>query len=233
MVGNSIKTRGLHTGIRFAPAVVMDKEQKRRFQMRASQGFDWARHEYNDKAWRLSSPQSEGDPRSHLKLTIQPEQINFEDFFPVGPFDLYIDNLKLALEIVEDVFAPKILLGSGAMIRLTAEADGNDARIFLGNRCLGLDRRLAPLGRPVHAVGLKMLLPPVAVKDQPPWQAEIKIESLVEDIRQIFIEADANWSMPMAWNTEEVVRRVTIASEFTRNEVVNFLQQYEQSDGNG
>ncbi|MEE8169469.1 MAG: hypothetical protein V3T70_02880, partial [Phycisphaerae bacterium] len=192
-----------------------------------SQGFDWTRHEYNNNAWRLSSPQQEGDPRSHLKLSVQPDMVNFEDFFPVAPFDVFLDNLKMVLEMLADVFGPKIVLGSGAVVRLTADIHGQDARIFLGHRCLGLEKRLNPLGRPVHAVGLKLLLPPVPVKNEPPWQAELKIESLVEDVRQLFIEVDAKWGTPTAWNIDEVVRRVRVANDFTRKQVLQFLAQYE------
>jgi len=227
MLANTIKTRGLHLGVRFAPSAVLDKQTRQQFQQRMSQGFDWTRHEYGDGVWRLASPQSEGDPRSHLKLTLQPDTINFEDFFPVAPFDVFLDNTRLALETAADILGWKIMLGSGAVVRLTAEVDGNDARLFLGHRALGLERRLAPLGRPVHAVGLKLLLPPIPQQNELPWQAEVKIESLVEDVRQLFIEVDAKWGTPVPWSADEVIRRVRLANDYTRNEVLKFLSQYE------
>ncbi|MCK6483182.1 MAG: hypothetical protein HUU22_07010 [Phycisphaerae bacterium] len=229
MLSNTIKTRGLHVGVRFAPPAGLDKTRRQQFQNKASIGFDWMRHEYTDKVWLLTSPQTEGDPRSQLKLTLQPEQVNFEDFFPVAPFDVFLDNVRLAMETVADVFTPKIMLGSGAMIRMTAEVHEQDARVFLGNRCLGLDERLTPIGRPVHAVGLRLLLPPIPLaNNEPPWQAEIKIESLVEDVRQLFIEVDAKWAGPSPWNLDELVRRIRIANDFARNQVLAFLTQYEE-----
>lgn len=227
MLSNTLKTRGLHVGMRFAPSATLDKQLRQQFQSRASQGFDWTHHEYTDTVWRLTSPQREGDPRSHLKLTVQPDAVNFEDVFPVATFDMYVDNLKLAMEMIADVFGAKVMLASGAVIRLTAQVEGNDARIFLGHKCLGLENRLAPLGRPVHAVGLKMLLPPVPLKNEPPWQAEVKIESLVEDVRQIFIEVDAKWGTPVAWSMDELTRRARLANEFARQQVLEFLGQYE------
>jgi len=228
MLPETIKTRGYHAGVRFAPQALLDKQHKQEFQQKTSEGFDWRRQEYADKVWHLVSPQTEGDPRSQLKLSLHPDLVNFEDFFPTGPLDLFLDNLKLALECVASVFNPKIIVGSGICIRLTAQAKGEDARVFLGTRCLHLDDRLGPLGRPVHAVGLKMLLPPLPGKDKPNWQAEVKIESLVEDIRQLFVEVDARWANPVKWDPQVVIDRVKTAHEFVTTQVVEFLQQFDR-----
>src|SRR5262249_30383609 len=192
-----------------------------------SQGFDWRRQEFGDNAWVLSSPQTEGDPRSHIKLTLQPDVVNFEEFFPVSPLDVFLDNLKLALEGIASVFSPRVLLGSGSMVRLTLAAPGGDARVFLGKRCLHLEEQLGPLGRPVHALGLRLMLPPVDGAGQPTWQGEVKIESLVEDVRQIFVELDAKWAAPLAWSPDSIVDRVRVAHTFATEQVVKFLEQYE------
>lgn len=230
MQPETIKTRGLHAAVRFAPQALLDKPHKQAFQQKSSEGFDWRRQEYAEKVWHLSSPQAEGDPRSQLKLSLHPDLVNFEDVFPTGPLDLFFDNLKLALEGVAAVFGPKIIVGSGVVIRLTAQAKGDDARVFLGRQCLHLDERLGPLGRPVHAVGLKMLLPPLPGKDKPNWQAEIKVESLIEDIRQLYIELDARWANPVKWDLDAVVDRIRTAHEFVNGPVVEFLQQLDQGD---
>jgi len=231
MLSQTLKTRGLHVGVRFAPAAVLDKPHKKEYQLRSSEGFDWTRQEYADKIWNLASPQAEGDPRSHLKLTVQPDQVIFEDVFPVSPIEVFLDNLRMTLETAAEVFNLRIMLGSRAIIRMTADVNGQDARVFLGHRCLGLAQRLTPLGRPIHAVGLKMLLPPVPMKDQPPWQAEVKVESLVEDVRQLFIEVDAQWGVPIAWNIDEIIRRAQVARDFTQTQVVAFLTQWAEGKG--
>ncbi|MFQ5429792.1 MAG: hypothetical protein ACE5E1_05725, partial [Phycisphaerae bacterium] len=82
MLPETIRTRGLHAGLRFAPPAILDKQHKQQFQIRANEGFDWQRQEYADKVWRLVTPQAEGDPRSHLKFTLQPDAVEFEDSFP-------------------------------------------------------------------------------------------------------------------------------------------------------
>ncbi|MBN2561483.1 MAG: hypothetical protein JXQ75_11195 [Phycisphaerae bacterium] len=225
MLPDTIKTRGFHAGVRFAPHALLDKHHKQQFQLKSSEGFDWRRQEFTDKGWYLLSPQAEGDPRSQLKLSVQPDLMNFEDYFPTGPLDVFCDNMKLALECVASVFNPKIIVGSGAIIRITAQSEGKDARVFLGQQCLHLDDRLGPLRRPVHAVGLKMLLPPLPGKDKPNWQVEVKIESLVEDVRQLFVEVDARWANPSSWDPQVVVDRIRTAHDFATHEVVDFLQQ--------
>ncbi len=224
MLPDTIKTRGLHAAVRFAPQALLDKHHKQRFQAKASEGFDWRRQEFAEHAWQLSSPQSEGDPRSQLKLSVFPDLVNFEDYFPTGSLEVFLDNLKLALESFASVFEPRIIVGSGIVIRLTAQAETEDARVYLGQQCLHLDERLRPLARPVHAVGLKLLLPPLPGPDQPNWQAEVKIETLVEDVRQLFIEVDARWASTGNWDPAMILDRVRMAHRFASGEVVNFLK---------
>jgi len=224
MQPETIKTRGLHVGVRYAPQAVLDKQRKQQFQLKASEGFDWRRQEYAEKTWQLATPQPEGDPRSLMRFSVQPDGMNFEDLFPTGPLEVFIDNLNLALECVQDVFDPKIVVGTGVVIRLTAQAEGEDARVFLGQRCLHLDDRLSPLGRPVHAVGLKMLLPPVPGEGKPNWQAEVKVESLIEDVRQLFIELDARWAGTHQWTSRLIVERVKTAHQFAMTQLLDFLK---------
>lgn len=220
----SLKTRGLHTSVRFAPRANLDKEHKQRFQAKCNEGFDWRRQEYAQNAWQLLSPQAEGDPRSQMKFTVQPDAVSFEDYFPTGPLDLYLDNLKLALDCVANVFSPRAMVGSAAAVRLTAQADGDDARLYIGQRCLKLDEHLVALGRPVHAVGLRLLMPPLAGEGKPNWQVEMKVESLVEDVRQLYIEVDARWANPIDWSPQAVADRVKTTHEFAVTHVVSFLR---------
>lgn len=225
LLQETIKTRGLHVGARFAPTAPLDKQHKQQFQIKCSEGFDWRRQEYAEHAWQMTSPQTEGDPRSQLKLTVTTDSVNFEDFFPTSTLDVYFDNLRMAFGVVGTVFNPRIMLSTGAMIRLTAQTEENDGRIFLGQRCLRLDNRLGPLGRPVHAVGLKLVLPPLPGADQPNWQAELKIESLIEDVRQVFIEIDARWAQPCPWDPETVVQRGRTVYEFLTTRVIEMLRE--------
>lgn len=228
MLRNSLKTRGYHVGVRFAPQAEFDKARRQAFQLKLSEGFDWRRQEFADKLWVLATPQAEGDPRSLTKLSLQPEQLNFEEFFPLSTFDVFLDNLRMALEGIAEIFNPRVLLGSGAMIRLTLAAPGDDGRVFLGSRCMHLDDKLSALGRPVHAVGLRMVLPPVDAGGQPTWQGEIRIESLVEDVRQLFVEMDAKWGVPTAWSPDSVVERVRVANTFATEQLLTFLEQYQE-----
>lgn len=232
MLPDTLKTRGLHTVVRFAPRITFDKQHKQQFQMKASEGFDWQRQEYADHAWQLSSPQSEGDSRSQLKFGVFPDAVNFEDYFPTTPFELYLDNLKLALDGFAAVFDPRLIIGTGIMVRFTAQSETKDARVYLGQQCLHLDDRLKPLQRPVHAVGLKLLLPPLppqAGSEVPNWQAEVKLESLVEDVTQLFVEVDARWANPINWDTSAILDRVRTAHAFANGPVLKFLQQLPRS----
>jgi hypothetical protein len=224
MLSQTIKTRGRHVSIRFAPPAIFDKLHKQQFQAKSSEGFDWRRQEYAEQMWQLMTPRAEGEPRSQLKLSLRPDLLSFEDFFPIDPMELYTDNLRLAMESVSTVFSPAVMIGIGVVVRYTAEADGGDARLFLGNRCLRLDDRLGALNRPLHAVGLKLLMPPIPGEGKPNWQAELKIESLIEDVRQLYIEVDARWGEPCPWKADAVVERLNIANDFGTGQVIKLLQ---------
>ncbi len=224
MIPETIKTRGLHAGVRFAPPANLDKQHKQQFQMKANEGFDWQRQEYTERVWRLATPQANGDPRSHLKLTLQPDAVNFEDSFPTGPMEVFFDNLKLALDAVAAVFNPRLILGIGAVVRLSSQSDPEDARVFLGGQCLKIDERLSSLGRPVHGMGIKLLLPPLPGEGKPNWQAIVRVESLLEDVRQLFIEVDARWGTPSQWNPQTAVDSVKTAHDFATGQVVQFLK---------
>lgn len=227
MLPQTVKTRGIHVGIRFAPQASFDKAHRQQFQMKASEGFDWQRHEYAGNVWRLSSPQPENDRRSELKLTVQPDAMAFEDQFPSGPIDLFQDNLKLAMGVIEDVFSPQLMLGgSGCLIRLTAQAATGDSRRFLGKHCMRMDEQLKPLGRPVFGVGIKLLMPAVQGEGQPNWQATMRVESLMEDPKQLFIEVDARWANPVQWSADEAANRLRIAYDFSTKQVVSFLEHF-------
>ncbi len=225
MLRETLKTRGLHVGVRFAPAIAMDKAQKQSFQIKASSGFDWQRQEFGNNAWRFMSPQSDGDRRSLLKLTVQRDSFNFEDSFPTSTLEVFHDNVRMTMDVMADVFDPKLMLGSGIVVRMTVQSDMDDARVFLGRHCLKLDDRLSPLGRPVHGVGLSLLLPPLAGEGQPNWQAAVKVETLIEDVRQLFIEVDARWGVPAEWDAQTIVDRVRTTHAFAETQVLGLLQK--------
>lgn len=228
MLPETIKTRGIHAGIRFAPPAMLDKQHKQQFQIKANEGFDWQRQEYDPNLWRLTTPQTEGGPRSQLKLTLQGDAFNFEDSFPAGPLDLFSDNLKMGLDVLAEVFKPQLILGVGIVIRLAAQSDLEDSRVYLCKRCLKLEDRFDPLGRPVQGVGLKLLLPPLPGKGKPNWQAVVKVESLVEDVQQLYIEVDARWANPVPWNPQTVIDRTKTAHDFATRQVADFLHQLGQ-----
>lgn len=224
MLPDTIKTRGLHAAIRFAPQAALDKQHKQQFQIKANEGFDWQRQEYSDNLWRLTTPQAEGDRRSQLKFSVAPDVVNFEDSFPTGPLDVFFDNLRLAMDVVVSVFNPRLIVGVGIIVRLSAQSQLDDGRVYLGKHCLKLDNRLAPLGRPVHGLGLKLLLPPLSGEGKPNWQAIVNVESLLEDVRQLYIEVDARWGNPFQWDAEGVIERTKTAHDFATNQVADFLK---------
>ncbi len=59
------------------------------------------------------------------------------------------------------------------------------------------------------------------------WEADVRIESWLQDPAMLWIEMQGTWHEPMQWSdqvTEEIVDHLRIASEFVDNKLIPFLK---------
>ena len=224
--------RGYHVGIGFTPAVSLVRKEGLRLVTRLEDYLDVQHINLEPHQWQIGQPEREsGTAGERFLVTVRPNRLNIEHFFPGRALEQFEERMRSVLEVFGEIMHPQVIVQSGAMARFTFQLD-EDARVFLAQRKLHLDQpALAPFGRPAHVIGLRLFFPLVAAK-QPEarrdWQVNVRIESLAEDPRRLFIEADAQWKQPMPWRPEllpKIVERVDTAHTFVRKNVLEFLRQ--------
>ena len=118
---------------------------------------------------------------------------------PAGPLEWFETRCPLILETFRERFSPKLLLSSMAKAAATLEIDG-DSRDFLTAHVMKMDtRRLGPLNRPIHLLGLRLVLPAFEMKEAPigkgkkrktvasaDWAAEVRAESFARIHQNFF-----------------------------------------------
>jgi hypothetical protein len=121
------------------------------------------------------------------------------------------------------------LMHSVVLRKLAGVQDVEDGRGFLAKNVLSLDDdKFKPFARPLHVIGLRMFFPPL--KDQPAGY-DVKIESLMEDYRTIFIECTGIFSTPADINADStaISRDIAGADDFINNNVAGFLEQFRKN----
>jgi len=102
-------------------------------------------------------------------------------------------------------------------------------------------RRLDPMGRPLHVLGMRLFFPPYIEKDKTDqsknrvtdWGVDVKLESWIEDPGKLFVEVNGHWHRPEKWDdksVESVVGRLQVLADYLRNRVIPFLAHTSQED---
>ncbi|MGH7354486.1 MAG: hypothetical protein ACRELS_07935 [Candidatus Rokuibacteriota bacterium] len=161
--------------------------------------------------------------------TFQNQQVEIVHDFPTTDLNGFWRSASDVLtESVKLLKIPAFLVQQ-YLVRKTAHplADA-DARAFLTQRVCKLDdRQLAPLGRPIHGVGLRLFFP--ATPDAP-FEYDIKIESLLRDPKQLFLENTAKFLVPVQGpDLTGIQKNLESAEDFLTQTVVGFLCQFNPS----
>lgn len=104
-----------------------------------------------------------------------------------------------------------------------------DSRVFLGSKVCGFeDSKLKRLGRPMHGCGIRFVFP--RSRDN---QSEytIRVESLLKDIGQIFLENQARFFVPIQLQgnyLENIKEELNKTYSFLKENVSDFLVQYNE-----
>ncbi|NLK40476.1 MAG: hypothetical protein GX298_00280 [Planctomycetes bacterium] len=87
-------------------------------------------------------------------------------------------------------------------------------------------------GRPVAGGGLRLIMPPHAVKeDDDPTSIEIRVESFLREPKKVFIETAFTWPKPRIVSAEQSFdppRYIEQTEQFAANEVWNFLTRRQE-----
>jgi hypothetical protein len=106
-----------------------------------------------------------------------------------------------------------------------------DARAFLGGSIMLMHpRKLTPMARPLHVLGVRLYFPPFEDEDdrQTDWGVDVKIESWIEDSEKLYVEADADWHETITWGdgtAEALASHISTVTDFIKDRVIKFLHQ--------
>lgn len=112
------------------------------------------------------------------------------------------------------------------LIRKTANPLGEpDARKFLiQNVCSIKNHALQAFGRPFHGVGLRFFFP---ATPEAPFEFDVKVESLLRDPTQIFLENTAKFYLPIPTaDLTPIEKNLEATEQFLTHTFVNFLCQF-------
>jgi len=88
------------------------------------------------------------------------------------------------------------------------------------------DNNLKPFSRPIHGIGLRIVLPPIPNEQN---EYNIRIESLLSEMGKIFLENQARFLAPLQLQgkyLDNIKAEINKADKFLKDNVCNFLEQY-------
>lgn len=108
-----------------------------------------------------------------------------------------------------------------------------DARVFLSQRVCSIeDKKLQAFGRPLHGIGLRFFFSP---SQEAPFEFDVKVESLLRDPTQLFLENTAKFYAPQQTaDLMPVKRNLEATEQFLSDTFIKFLCQFNpKSQGGG
>ncbi len=223
----------------FYPAIKLTRREGLRFAHRISEYLELEEVQPGVSEWRMTG----GASCDGVHLRITKSSITLDVHEPPNGLEWYELRFEPVLRSFGDTFAPQVALRRNALAAclLDFPDEGEiDARAFLGGWVMLLHPyKLAPIGRPLHVLGVRLFFPPFepfeetnSENSETPrktdWSVNVRVESSISDPQKLYLEADAVWNEPKPWNQDvvrEAVSRIGIATEFVNHEVVSFLRQ--------
>lgn len=153
---------------------------------------------------------------AQLSAISAPPQARIEDF---------LGDVESIIEAFAEVWpAPLQVIRRDCTLRYLYDTDGPHAFRYLWEQRLKQpEGSIRALGRPILGGGLRFVMPP---RTEVPDDAmmEVKIESLLQNPRQLFVETQAIWGSPLSVGTRLDPRSLldTVA-EFAEGPVTEFI----------
>jgi hypothetical protein len=227
---------GYFLALQFHPPIKLGRQAGWDFAAQLAGSIDPRGAKIEDTAWQFLQPLGDG---GEFRVIVQEQTVLFDAKNPSSPLEWFETRCPVILEAFRNRFSPKLLLTSVAKAAATLNIDG-DSRDFLTAHVMKMDRRrLGPLERPIHLLGLRLVLPAFEITEQPPskrrkaktvasadWQAEVKAESFAADSSKLFLEVSGQWPIGAEWNeqgTTAAVGRLETVKTFLRDHLLSFL----------
>jgi len=229
---------GYYFGAFFHPAISLEEKLGYELAISLSDYIETNSCNFESTGWQLQSK------KHGITVEVGPSHLSLSGENPVGKAQEWYEHRyqELLLRFSEK-FKPQIALGSKAMIRQLFRVDG-DARNFLADHVMNTHpSRFDPLKRPLQLLGMRIAFPPYILEKTSPggerthettdWSLELKAESWLDDPSKLFVEAEAIWQEPVAWDettVDKLVGRLSKLTEYLAR-VRDFLNHQDDEQG--
>ena len=128
-------------------------------------------------------------------------------------------------ESVKSLGIPAFVLQQHLIRKVANPLAEPDARLFLArNVCSIEENNLQAFGRPLHGIGLRFFFP---ASQEVPFEFDVKVESLLRDPVQLFLENTAKFYTPLqVGDLSPIGRNLETAEQFLADTVVKFLCRF-------
>jgi hypothetical protein len=241
-----IETRGYAMNVVFHPEIRLDTKRGPDFAKVLSEIFVPTSIEFKSDSWQFMLPQG-AMPDGFVSVVVQTNALQFIVSNPEYTRDWYETRFGLLLTRFQAFFKPLMILQSSTMMHGLLPIEG-DARTFLAIQVGQMDPdRMKPFGRPIQLLGLRFFMPPFMVKSVEhgkgkskktteqvtEWQVNVRIESLLEDPKKLFLQAEADWVKPAKWDDaaeKRILSQLDTVSDYMSKNIVGFLRHHPEAD---
>lgn len=228
--GADLKPRLYHIATAFNPKVRLDRRAGYAFAISLCDYMEVEAVRIESHTWKFEQPLT--GSRSRFAIDVTPDKFSIFVEFPQIQDEWFESKCLTLLRRFFETFKPQVLVQSAIQIAASISI-GADARDYLAGRVLQFDpEKLAKFERPVHAIGLRLVFPPFERQVNKrrrvttEWQVDLKVESLLEDPSQIYVEAQASWPKSEQWTestVENIVGHLSDTKQFIQNNAIKFL----------
>jgi len=188
-LADRLKERGFYLRVDFAlPCSVTQEVQHKLLRELADQKVDFGSAQFGQTELMLL--EEAPNERARKAMTFGSTFLEIKWVFPRASIDVIKKEAEAIFGAARKVLHIQILVRVVSGVQCVAVSYEGDARVFLGETVLGgLTEKLIPYGRPAHCVGIRLFFPAFKGPSRTEkFPIEVKIESLVEDPTELFVE---------------------------------------------
>jgi len=230
MIRDSLRTRGIVIEAGFIPQPVkLSKTALLEFQAGVEQILNLTEIKKGEDYIQMSNKSGGYDTETRVNLF--KDKISIHILFPDQSLEALVAIFDEILKLVAQVINIQIFVPIVVNVRKQISTIEKDSKLFFAAKLLNLtETKQKTLGRPIQTIGLKLMLPPYISNDPNEEGStdgiELKIETLNEDSRDIYIEIHQIYSNPTpAHGFSSVVEFIKNTEAFLNENVTNFISE--------
>lgn len=226
MLKDSLRTRGIIVEAGFIPQPIkIERKSLIDFQAGVESYLTLTEIQKGDNFIQMTNKSDSSDSETRISLT--KEKVSIHILFPDQSIESLIDIFDEIVKLAGNLINAQILVPIVVNIRKQLSTQGKDSRQFFSQNILNLSQEKQKfLERPIQTMGIKLMLPPFISGENGGSTdgVELKIETLNEDPRDLYIEIHRIFSNPIPCLSFKTMRDFISQTEhYINNNVLNFL----------